>query len=68
MKEEKWKINGEVVADLSMHGGMYYTALPKKFVEFHGLQLGDKLRLKVLEAKRIRPDDKEVNKENDEEF
>jgi hypothetical protein len=61
MKELKRKIDSEVITELSQHGGMFFVSLPKRFVEYHNLELGDVLRIKILESKRIRPDEKSAD-------
>jgi len=45
------KIDTIVEARLAMTGGMYYIRIPRTTVQFYDLKLGDKLKVKILEAR-----------------
>ena len=53
-KTEVRKINTDVVVEVSIHGGMLYVSLPKRFAGYHDIRIGDKLKINVFELKRER--------------
>ena len=44
-------IGTTIEARLARTGGMYYVRIPKRTVEFYGLELGDLLKIEIIEAK-----------------
>ena len=49
---EKREISGEIIAEVSVHGGMLYMTIPKRLAEFQDIRIGDIIRLQFLELQR----------------
>ena len=49
---EKRELNGEIIAEVSVHGGMLYMTIPKRLAEFQDIRIGDIIRLQFRELQR----------------
>ena len=65
-KRDKWeKLGDTVVLRCSQRGGGLYLYLSKGLTEFHEIQAGDRLRVKLLEISRLTREESEAKNPED---